>query len=136
MASNAAVVIKWPKSAPVKFSIDIATSSKLISALNGDLRDNAFIISLLPCTSGNGTYNGLSILPGLNIAGSNISGRLLAAIINTCFPKHHNHIYTLFKSIQLSQQLVDNSFSHLSSSIRSPDWTYCIDFIKKDNAWL
>ena len=33
---------------------------------------------------GNSTF--LSILPGLNNAGSNISGRLVAAIIKTYFP--------------------------------------------------
>lgn len=85
IASKAAVVTKLDKSAPVKFSQFLANSLKSTSSI-GDFFAKVFRISSLPYSSGNGTYNGLSILPGLRIAGSRISGLLLAAIINTYFP--------------------------------------------------
>ena len=56
----------------------------------GDFLDKAFSISTLPSLSGRGTNKGLSILPGLKIAGSSISGLLLAAMMKTYFPNNIN----------------------------------------------
>ena len=82
IAYNAVSLTKLPKSAPEKPSVLESNEIffKSTSESNGVLRTKAYNILIFSSLVGNGTYNNLSNRPPLRIAGSIISGLLVAAI--------------------------------------------------------
>ena len=80
-ANKDASLVKFSRSAPVNPGVLLASTSNLISSDKGLFLTCILSISSLPLTSGAPTIICLSNLPGLNNAGSNISGLFVAAII-------------------------------------------------------
>mmetsp|Transcript_30498 Transcript_30498/g.61459 ORF Transcript_30498/g.61459 Transcript_30498/m.61459 type:complete len:238 (-) Transcript_30498:649-1362(-) len=73
------------KSAPENLAVARATSSMEISLASGDLRRHALRMSSREAWSGSGMYTSWSRRPGRIRAGSMMSGRLVAPMMNTFF---------------------------------------------------
>mmetsp|Transcript_6246 Transcript_6246/g.18850 ORF Transcript_6246/g.18850 Transcript_6246/m.18850 type:complete len:232 (+) Transcript_6246:1906-2601(+) len=75
------------RSAPLnpEHTSDVPICFRSTSPSSGVLDDTARRMSALSSAEGRGTYKSLSKRPGRSIAGSMMSGRLVAAMTNTCF---------------------------------------------------
>mmetsp|Transcript_12990 Transcript_12990/g.30357 ORF Transcript_12990/g.30357 Transcript_12990/m.30357 type:complete len:225 (-) Transcript_12990:1041-1715(-) len=84
MAKYAASRTKAARSAPLKPGESLAKAGRSTSGASGSFLECVFRMSSRPASDGRGTKRRRSNRPGRSIAGSMMSGRLVAAITKTC----------------------------------------------------
>ena len=126
-ARIAASFTRFSRSAPTNPGVDLASTAKSISGINGFPLTWTFRIASRPRTSGRSRYH-----PAVKTTGTKQSRIKNIRAVGGC---HDNYIRIGFKTVHFNQHLVQGLFTFIMTATQSSTTltSDCIDFIDKND---